>query len=99
MTHADAMARLAGCRRLQPTTMQVLVSADVVEALLAAKPVAFSSRRLEWFDDRDEVLTVARWLLDTSQISTCDELLYLFEKPWKHTMDRDDMVRDERDAA
>ena len=35
MNRSDAWSRLAQCRRLQPDVMQVLVSADIVDALLA----------------------------------------------------------------
>ena len=35
MTHADAMKRLRGCRELQPDAMQVIVAAEIVDALLS----------------------------------------------------------------
>ena len=34
MSHADAMKRLRGCRELQPDAMQVIVAAEIVDALL-----------------------------------------------------------------
>lgn len=36
MTFEDAMKRLAGCRALQPDELQVIVAADIVDALLAS---------------------------------------------------------------
>lgn len=53
------------------------------------------TRRLdppEWYDDAGEVHALARWLLNTCQISTVDEVLYLFEKPHKWSVEREQMV-------
>jgi hypothetical protein len=35
----DALKRLAACRRLQPDALQVIVAAEIVDALLSAQPV------------------------------------------------------------
>ena len=39
MSHADAMKRLRGCRELQPDAMQVIVAAEIVDALLDQGPL------------------------------------------------------------
>jgi hypothetical protein len=53
----------------------------------------------EWYDSRDDVVELVRWLLDTSQITTISEVLYAFEKPWKWTVERDHMISLGREAA
>jgi hypothetical protein len=37
MTHSDALKRLALCRELQKDEMQVVVAAEIVDALLAPR--------------------------------------------------------------
>lgn len=43
----------------------------------------------DWYADHDEVVTFARALVDANVITTVDESLYYFEKPWKWTAEHD----------
>lgn len=38
-----------------------------------------------WLADRDNITTLARWLVSEGQLMTIEDVLYFFEKPWKWT--------------
>lgn len=39
----------------------------------------------DWYEDHDNLLGLGTWLVDECEITTCQELLRFFEKPWKWT--------------
>jgi hypothetical protein len=45
-----------------------------------------------WYDDQEEVLRLARALVEAGLIQTLDEMLYLMEKPWKWNAEHDRFV-------
>jgi hypothetical protein len=48
----------------------------------------------QWHDDRDTVLALARWLHATNneEVVTVDDVLDLFEKPWKWQSEYEDFL-------
>lgn len=51
----------------------------------------------EWWYDRMEIVDLAGWLDDRCELSTVEAVIYLFEKPWKWSPEREQMIR-ERNA-
>ncbi len=50
----------------------------------------------EWYDGdagRQEIADVIRYLDDTCQLGGVDEALYIVEKPWKFSAEREQMLK------
>lgn len=47
MTRKDAQDRLAQCRALQPNQMQIIVAADIIDALIGC-PSCDDTGHVEW---------------------------------------------------
>ena len=58
-------------------------------------PLAAASSRYapDWWEDRDEIVALLRWLDETGALRDVDEAIYVVEKPWKYSEEREDMVR------
>lgn len=54
---------------------------------------------MEWWKDHAELVHTASWLVDRCELSTPDDVVAFFEKPWKWTEEHELMVDEERAAA
>ena len=48
---------------------------------------------MNWYENHDEILRLATWLVHHDGTNT-EELLYYLEKPWKYETERNEMLKE-----